>query len=705
MQNQEKLIKSKRRQDGTSKTISLVLSWFFSLMFIALIGFIIYASIPGFQEYGIENILFTGEYNLNDNKASIWLPLCITILTAGLAILIGAPIGIKTAVFIKFRLPQRYQKSVRVAVELLADIPSVIFGLFAVQSLGMVVQAIFGLSSVYSLVTSSFMLAFMILPTIISLSLNSLDSVDPALIPAAMVLGNTKTRAIYKVYKKEARAGITVAVIIAISRAIGETMAVSMILQSQSYNMVFSGGFFAIMDSYLKTLGALIATNMFAEGGGPALQGLLFAFGLFLFIFVMILNAIAMKMTKKKARTKHTWWNKFEKWLAAFVLFIPTQISILYNKLVNRKEIKLNDDLSNLSQYYSKRSKENKWASNSYSVYKQIWEWVCFTLTMAFLIWIVGDIIIQGLVGVFAPSSSIFSLAKGSTGQAIINTLLIIIIAIGIGLPLALMIAIYINEFAKEGKMKKVMLFFIDSLGATPSILFGMFGMIFFIQTLGLSSAGVAGKSLIAGALTILIVILPTFIRTIQQALNTVPKELRTCSYALGAGKWETIRKVVLPASFQAITTAVVLAIGRILAETAPLFLTAGLDSSNTIALDSPGQTLTTRIFAQIYNNDYTSAVNIMYECAFVTMILVLLIIVIVHVFIPWYYKRKRDKLKEKSKPPVQVQTVETSELIKPLVLDGSSCDNEFVLNKNPNWNYGYKNNVKYYYRLLTQGA
>jgi phosphate transport system permease protein len=131
----------------------------------------------------------------------------------------------------------------------------------------------------------------------------------------------------------------------------------------------------------------------------------------------------------------------------------------------------------------------------------------------------------------------VFSFVNNSTGQAFVNTLLIIIIAIGIGLPLSLMIAIYLNEFSKDGKIKKTLLFFVDSLGATPSILFGMFGLIFFLQTMGMSAGGSAGKSIIAGALTILIVILPTFIRTIQQALQSIPKELRTNSYALGAGK------------------------------------------------------------------------------------------------------------------------------------------------------------------------
>jgi phosphate transport system permease protein len=241
---------------------------------------------------------------LNQDKASVWLPLCVTLLISGLALLIAAPIGIKTAIFIHYRLASKYRKGARVSVESLASIPSVIFGLFATQSLGIILKTIFHIDSAYNLITAGTMLTFMVLPTIVSLTLNALDGVSRHLISAGMVLGNTKTKAIYKICKREARNGITVSIIIALARAIGETMAVSMILQGQIYNTIFSGGLFTILTSGLRSLGVLISANMFAEGGGPALQSLLFAFGLFMFVFVMVLNAIAMYATKTKNRSK-----------------------------------------------------------------------------------------------------------------------------------------------------------------------------------------------------------------------------------------------------------------------------------------------------------------------------------------------------------------------------------------------------------------
>jgi phosphate transport system permease protein len=250
----------------------------------------------------------------------------ITLLTTFIAIIIAGPLGIKSSVFIKYRIPQKYQKPLRIAIELLADIPSVIFGLFAIQALGTITGSIFGVGKSFSILTASFMLSFMILPTIVSLSLNALDGVSNDLLTSAMVLGNTKTKAIYRICKKECRNGITVGIIMAISRAIGETMAVSMILQSQMYNNTFDGGFLEILTSGLRTLGALISANMFAESGGPTLQGLLFAFGIVMFIIVLILNAIAMRITKKKDASKNA---RVRNAIAGFVLFIPNKIKIL----------------------------------------------------------------------------------------------------------------------------------------------------------------------------------------------------------------------------------------------------------------------------------------------------------------------------------------------------------------------------------------
>lgn len=643
------LMPKKKNADRVSNIFSTTLSWLFSLVFFALIIFITISSIDGFKHYG--SSIFGSTFDLSNSKASVWLPLAITLIISLLAIIIAGPIGIKVALFIKYRLPKKYQKSSRVTIEILANIPSVIFGLFAAQSLGSVIKTIFGLETSYNVITAGFMLTFMILPTIVSLSLNSLDGVDSILISSGMGLGNTKTRTIYKICKKDARNGITVSIIIAFARAIGETMAVSMILQSQQYNGIFGSGFLGTITSDLRTLGALISANMFAEGGGPDLQSLLFAFGLFMFVFVMILNSIVLYTTNRKRNRKYTKWTKVETKIGEFVYFVPQQIKILWEKITFKSKI---SSTKNPSKYFANRIRENKFVY-VYTWWKIFWEYFAITLTSIFLIWIVGDILIYGIAALSQGSSTIFEFSKDTTGQAFVNTLLIIVVAIGIGLPLSLFIAIYLNEFAKENKIKKTLLFFIDSLGATPSIIFGMFGLVFFIQTLGLSNNGTQGKSLIAGALTILIVILPTFIRTIQQTLQAVPKELRTNSYALGAGKWETIRKIVLPAAKQGITTSVVLSIGRILAETAPLYLTSGLSSSSGSALDSAGQTLTTRIYAQIYTGNTTDGVHIMYECALVTMILVFAIIVIVHVIIPYYFKWRLKRLtnnkKHKSKP------------------------------------------------------
>lgn len=643
------LVKSKIISEKSLKIISLVFTYSLIVIFIAMLGFIIWKASDAFNQYGIVNILFTGEFNFNGPQVSFWVPFSITLLTTFIAILIAAPIGIKTAMFIKFRVQAKYRKILRLIIETLAGIPSVIFGLFASHALGEFVKLVFNIDSSYSILNASIMLAFMILPTIIAISYNSLQSVDNNLLTNPIAVGSSKTRAMYKVYKKAAKSGIVVGVILAVGRAIGEAMALSMVLQSQDYSQI-SSGFISVLVSDLKTISTIISYNMFADSTSEVQKSLLFAFGLILFIVVGLINVLILYVTRKKVKFSSN--NKFLLGIHRVSFFFSDSINVLKCKLeflfsywekwtfFNKRKIIITNADEAIAA--SKIRIEKYKLKNSYSYYKIFWEWISVTICLLFLSWLLLDILINGGTALTSTYQSMFSYTRNTTGQALFNTILIIIVAIGISFPLSLIISIYLIEFSKSKSFKKLVTFFLDALGSTPSILFGLFGLVLFIQTFGWTANGVKGNSLIAGALTIGIVILPSFIRAINHALISVPIEARKNAYALGSSKTEVVRKVVIPYALTGITTSVILAISRIFAESAPLYLTAGLSASNFSVLDRPGQTLTTRIFNQLTNTNVEGAYNIMYESAFLLILLILSLVIIAYVIIPNWRQIKK---------------------------------------------------------------
>ncbi|MEG1353920.1 MAG: phosphate ABC transporter permease PstA [Malacoplasma sp.] len=632
----------KNLSEKTLKVISLMFTSLIIVLLLSMLGFIIWKSTLAFSHYGIENILFTDKFDFNGEQNSFWLPFSITLLTTFIATLIAAPIGIKTAIFIKFRVKHKYKKMFRLIFETLAGIPSVIFGLFASKALGEFTKLVFNVDSSYSIINASIMLAFMIIPTIIAMSLNSLEAVDKNLLTNPIAIGSSKTRAIYKVYKKAASNGIIVGVILAIGRAIGEAMALSMILQNQNYSEL-NNGLGSVLFSDLKTLSTIISYNMFADSTSEAQKSLLFAFGLFLFIFVGIINVLIIQVTKKKTASSKT--NKFSIYINRFFnnfkyLFGKIFFFWEYITFTKWSKLKVNDIPSAIN--YSKVRLEKHRFQNLYSWNKIFWEYLSILICFSFLSWLLMDIFINGGISLTSQFQSVFSYTRDTTGQSFFNTILIIFVAIGISLPLSLIISIYLNEFLKSPRFKRVINFFLDALGSTPSILFGLFGLTLFIQVLGWTANGVKGNSLIAGALTISIVILPSFIRAINHALSNVPLDIKKGAYALGSNKFEVISKIVLPCALIGIITSVVLSIGRIFSESAPLYLTAGLSSSSFSVLDRPGQTLTTRIFNQLTNTNGDEAHSIMYECAFVLIFLILFLVIIAYFVIPNSKKIKK---------------------------------------------------------------
>lgn len=198
---------------------------------------------------------------------------------------------------------------------------------------------------------------------------------------------------------------------------------------------------------------------------------------------------------------------------------------------------------------------------------------------------VIGYILFRGLPHIsWELVSTKPSLLRGTTGilPNILNTVYIIAITLALVLPLGVGAAIYLNEYAKNKNLVKMMELATETLAGIPSIIYGLVGMLVFVQFLSL------GTSLLAGAFTLVIMTLPTIIRTTQESLKTVPDAYREGALALGAGKWHMIRTVVLPCVIDGIVTGCILSIGRVVGESAALLFTAGMASE----LLSPGEAL-----------------------------------------------------------------------------------------------------------------
>lgn len=223
----------------------------------------------------------------------------------------------------------------------------------------------------------------------------------------------------------------------------------------------------------------------------------------------------------------------------------------------------------------------------------------CAGVTCLLLIGLIAYIFYRGLPNIsWQLLSSKPSLVRGIDGilPNILNTLYIVLFTLILVLPLGVGAAIYLTEYAKNRKLVGLIEFATETLSGIPSIIYGLVGMLFFVQFCGL------GTSLLAGALTLVVMTLPTIIRTTQESLKTVPRSYREGAFALGAGKWRTIRTVVLPSCVDGIVTGCILAVGRIVGESAALLFTAGMANNvlNLFEAAAPGKagsTLTVALY------------------------------------------------------------------------------------------------------------
>ena len=260
---------------------------------------------------------------------------------------------------------------------------------------------------------------------------------------------------------------------------------------------------------------------------------------------------------------------------------------------------------------------------NAYIWTMRVLMWLAAGITAALTLFLLGYVLIKGLPNIsWELLSSKPSYLRGTVGilPDILNTLYIILTTILIVLPLGVGAAIYLTEYATNKRLVGMIEYAAETLSGIPSIIYGLFGSLFFCQFMDLD------KSLLAGALTLVIMNLPTIMRTTQESLKTVPQSYREGAFGLGAGKWRVIRTVVLPNCVEGVITGCILSVGRIVGESAALLFTAGFAHALNgffEGLFSSGSTLTVALY--VYATE-DGNFEVAFAIAAILMILTLLI-------------------------------------------------------------------------------
>jgi phosphate transport system permease protein len=242
-------------------------------------------------------------------------------------------------------------------------------------------------------------------------------------------------------------------------------------------------------------------------------------------------------------------------------------------------------------------------------------------ITFALFALILGYVLIKGMANINWEFLTTYPALMGREGgifPTIIGTLVLTGVALLIAVPLGVAAAIYLSEYTKGGIGIRIIRFAIESLAGIPSIIYGLFGFAFLVTFLKL------GFSVLSGAIALALMVLPIIIRTTEEAIRTVPDDYRQASLALGATRWQTTSRVVLPAALPGVVTAVMLASGRAVGETAAVWLTAGGALKLPLSLHDPTRPMTLHLY-------YLAAEGLSLERAYATAAVLLVLVLVVY--------------------------------------------------------------------------
>ncbi len=528
--------------DNVMKYIFFVCSIFAVIVVFSICLFIFIYSVPLFREIGFFKFIFGIDWQPSNNKFGIFPMIVGSLYVTVLSTLIGGGFGLFTAIYISMFCPKKLKIVLSQIIDLLAGIPSIVYGFFGMIVLVPFLKNISPNGVGEGVLASSIILGIMILPTITSISRYNLEAVYKYYYDGAVALGSTHSQAIFGVIVKAAKSGIFSAMVLGMGRAIGETMAVMMIAGNAPFIP-------KDLFSYFRTMTINIALEMgYATG---IHRSSLIATAFILLLFILLLNIVLYLI-----KGNHINFSLYS---------IIDLLKDLFERFIFDRKTK--DNKNNFSFKNIKMK--------NVSIKSDILKFISIVATIVSttsLLFIVLFILIRGVPYInfnllFGESDN----SQMTLFPAIVSTAMMLFMALIIAVPIGVFSAIYLTEYSKSnGKLIYAIRIFTDSLSGIPSIVFGLFGMLIFLDLFDI------GRNILAGSLTLVLIILPSIIRQTEETLMSIPPSLREGSLALGASKVRTIFKIVLPCGFSGIITAIILSIGRIVGESAALIYTSG---------------------------------------------------------------------------------------------------------------------------------
>lgn len=654
--------RSRTDSDKVMRYVLLAVSLLAVLIVLLIILFTLGNSVTAIKEIGILDFLF----------GDVWRPSggdygALPLITGSILVTLGSmvlavPVGIACAIYISEIAPAKLRTTLKPIVELFSAIPSVVFGFVGMMVIVPALKVLFPDQQLFSnsWLAASIVLALMAMPTIISVSEDAIHAVPRSYREASLAMGATKWESIVKVVLPAAVSGVSAAIILGIGRAIGETMAVLMltgnapIIPDPLWNVY----------SLISTLTGTIALQLPEAVTGSVTQSALFELGVLLMIIVLFINMLSRHVVNSTKRRIGEEDGK------PSLLFRMTGRSSIIPESVSDR---LSEHRSTLMRcgmlllafigvwMFASLLTSDVMALVSAAVVVAALvglgyvfdkvdstsrQTVCIggvTVVMGAVILmlaiIIGHILIKGIPALsikFLTTSPAPGGRGGGIYPAIIGSLELIAGTAVIALPLGVLTGIYLNEYAKDTRFTSIIREAIDLLNGTPSIVFGMFGMVLFVTAMGF------GYSLLAGWITLAFMILPVIIRTTEEALKSVPKDLREASRAMGATKWRTIYKVVLPAAMGGVVTGAILSIGRAAGETAPIMLTAAVISQPHLAGSILDPVMALPLHLYHLAMDLPGTTELQYGTATVLLIIVLIFFVAASLIRSHYSKKVR---------------------------------------------------------------